>query len=221
MDQIVEMLDRLAEYQAQADLLEMDKRRLLDEVKIPAEVLDLQDKANKRRQVLDSGFWTREKEARSIEVSLLDALEKPQMPAEYIAAIDAYNLKRKEIIDQVEADINQDRENNAATKAWIDAELQTKTQAVYTQVAARKADIETEFSEKASGVLDNIAKLTAEIKANVAKFGKTVKGMAYQAVFVKGRVTWNTDMLDGMIVAFPELGKARKEGQPSVTLRKN
>ena len=35
----MELLGQLEEYQAQRDLMEMDKRRLLDEVKVPAEVI--------------------------------------------------------------------------------------------------------------------------------------------------------------------------------------
>jgi phage host-nuclease inhibitor protein Gam len=105
-------------------------------------------------------------------------------------------------------------------KAKIDADLQAKTADVYTKVYIRRNEIEAEFADKAASVIDNIASLTAEIKAATIQEGKTVKSKFWQAVYVKGRVTWNTDMLDGMCVAFPELLKARKCGEPSVTLRK-
>ena len=55
---IEKMLDQLGEWEAQAALLEMDKRRLLDEVKIPDEVLAAQDEANKKRQAIDGEFWS-------------------------------------------------------------------------------------------------------------------------------------------------------------------
>lgn len=215
-----QLLDRLAEYQAQADLLEMDKRRLLDEVKIPAEVLAAQDEANKKRQEADSLSFQLQcainKECREA----ISAVADPEMPAEFVAALAAARAKREGIEHEFDRQANVVRDNAAALKLKIDADLNTKVEDVYDQVSRRKSDIVAEFDYKAASVLDNIAKLTADIKAAVKAEGKTVKGQFYQAVYVKGRVTWITDMLDGMIIVFPALEKARKVGEPSVTLRK-
>jgi len=216
-----EMLEQLAEFQAQADLLELNRQELIDSVKVPDEVLAAQKEANERRQKLDSELWTREKRYDAMTADLLAAIVDPPMPPEFVAAKAEADRKRQEIVNKATHDEDEDRKAVQSLKAKIDADLQAQIAEVYNQVAIRKQEINDEFSEKASGVLDNIAKLTADVKAEVIKVGKSVKGSVYQAVFVKGRVTWNTDMLDGMIIAYPELGKARKEGQPSVTLRKN
>lgn len=217
---INELLDQLAEFQAQKDLLDLDKQRLIDEVKIPAEVLSAQDDANKRRQKLDSEFWTQKKlndERRELELA---EIKDPEMPPDFVAVLEAAREKRREIEIKYADSLILNSKFLNSDKANLDKELQETVGNVYTQVAARKAEIIAEFGDKAAAVVDNIDKLTGEIKEAVKAEGKTVKGKAYQAVYVKGRVTWITDMLDGMIVAFPALAKARKEGEPSVTIRK-
>ncbi|CAK0771531.1 hypothetical protein CCP3SC15_4350001 [Gammaproteobacteria bacterium] len=40
------------------------------------------------------------------------------------------------------------------------------------------------------------------------------------AVYTKGRVSWDSKKLDGMMILVPELASARKEGEPSVSIRK-
>jgi len=217
---IEEMLDRLAEYQAQADLLALDKQALINQVKIPAEVLAAQDEANKRRQAIDSDFQKRQRVAREYSQYLMGELIKPQLPPEYVAAMEKYRLECEAINGQCERDIETDQENAINEKAKIDNDLQVKVADVYRQAETRKAEITAEFADKQDAVKDNIDKLTQEIKNATIQEGKTVKGQFYQAVYVRGRVTWITDMLDGMVIAFPELAKARKEGTPSVTLRK-
>lgn len=214
------MLDQLAEFQSQADYLDLKRDELLNEVKIPAEVLAAQDEANQARQKVDAQLWQRQRIQNEEKIQALDRRVKPELPPEYIAAMEAYRLEGTAIERQFDQIMQEDQKRVATEKAKIDADLQAKIADVYRQVEVRKAEINAEFSEKASGVLDNIAKLTAEIKLAVKQGGKTIKGQFYQAVYVRGRVTWNTDMLDGLIVAFPALAKARKEGEPSVTIRK-
>jgi hypothetical protein len=82
------------------------------------------------------------------------------------------------------------------------------------------ADIEFEFKDKFEAVDANIAKLTEEVKADVIQAGATVKGSHLMAVFNRGRVSWDTKKLDGMMIVLPQLAEARKEGDPSVAIRK-
>ena len=91
---------------------------------------------------------------------------------------------------------------------------------VYTpEIRAKIAEIEAEFESKTEAVRANLAALEAEVKAAVTAHGATVKGSVYQAVYVKGRVSWDTKSLDGYAAAHPELAPFRKEGDPSVSLR--
>jgi hypothetical protein len=217
---IIELLDELAEFQSQADYLELKKRELLDAVKIPAEVLAAQDEANKRRQAIDSALYAAQKEINAQCRAVVSDLAKPELPPEYVEAMAAYQAQVDDANSQASSRAEQAQKRASEDKALVDAILQAKVADVYKQVETRKVEINAEFDDKASGVLDNIAALTARIKAEVKAAAQTVKGKFFQAVYVKGRVTWNTDMLDGMVIAFPALEKARKVGEPSVTLRK-
>jgi Asp-tRNA(Asn)/Glu-tRNA(Gln) amidotransferase A subunit family amidase len=172
------------------------------------------------RQSADSALYAEQKEINDHCRAIVADLVEPELPPEYVEAMAAYHAQVEEINSQASFRFEKARAFTSRIKAQIDADLQAKVADVYAQVENRKAEIIAEFGEKAAAVVDNIAKLTAEIKEAVIAEGKSVKGKAYQAVYVKGRVTWITDMLDGMIVAFPALAKARKEGTPSVTLRR-
>ena len=62
--------------------------------------------------------------------------------------------------------------------------------------------------------------LEAEVKQEVIEAGQTIKGSCLQACYAKGRVSWDTKMLDGYVVAHPEVEQFRKVGEPSVSIRK-
>ena len=61
--------------------------------------------------------------------------------------------------------------------------------------------------------------LNAAGTAGVFTIGATVKANGLMAVYNKGRVSWDSKLLDGYAVAHPEILAARKEGDPSVTIR--
>jgi len=92
--------------------------------------------------------------------------------------------------------------------------------AIPAEVQARLDEIAAEFGDKAAAVNDNIAALEAQVKEAVLAEGETIKGGALQAVWVKGRVSWDSKALDGYCKAHPELAEYRKQGEPSVAIRK-
>lgn len=67
---------------------------------------------------------------------------------------------------------------------------------------------------------DETAALTQEIKEAVLKIGNTVPGSFLQAVWNKGRTSWDTKALVGYAVSHPELNGLKKVGNPSVSIRK-
>lgn len=77
-----------------------------------------------------------------------------------------------------------------------------------------------EYSPKQEAVGQKIAELEAQVKDEVIASGQTAKGGALQAVYTKGRVSWDSKVLDGLMIAVPELEKARKQGEPSVSIRR-
>ena len=82
------------------------------------------------------------------------------------------------------------------------------------------ADIEAEYSTKYEGVDANIAALTEQVKAAVLAGGASVKGSYLHAVYAKGRVSWDNRKLEGLMMVIPQVAEARKEGEPSVSIRK-
>lgn len=98
------------------------------------------------------------------------------------------------------------------------------------QLRARILEIERPYRKLVAGLIagrqqeveamdQEISALEAEIKENVANFGSSVKGLSLQAVFSKGRATWDDRSLLGYGAAHPEIMAFRKEGAPSVSLR--
>ena len=81
-------------------------------------------------------------------------------------------------------------------------------------------DLDAEMNTALDTLNGGITTLTAEIKDDVLKSGATVKGASLMAVWNKGRVSWDMKSLDGYMVAHPEMTAFRKEGEPSVTIRK-
>lgn len=99
---------------------------------------------------------------------------------------------------------------------------QTKARdnAIPTSVAQALADVDAEFAPKHQAIAEKIETLEAEAKNAVLAEGATAKGGALQAVYAKGRVTWDGKKLDGMMSLIPQLEDARKVGEPSVSIRK-
>lgn len=81
-------------------------------------------------------------------------------------------------------------------------------------------DVNAEFADKESAVRENMADLEARVKQAVIDDGETVKGGVLQAVFNKGRVSWDNKKLEGLMIAFPKLAEAKKQGDPYVAIKK-
>lgn len=87
------------------------------------------------------------------------------------------------------------------------------------EIQAQLNEIDAEQKTALDVLQDGLNSLTAEIKADVIAAGASVKGDHLQAVWTKGRVSWDTKALDGYAAAHPEITPFRKEGEPSVTIR--
>ena len=253
---IEQKLDALAEYHSQKDSIEAKKREMLNEVKTPDEVIDIQRQADEAMKYYDELMNAKlqrirdEAEARLSEV---------QIPPEIRAALAEIDRKRKEIGESRDAKHSEIMTARNNRLFEMRQETERKTRQVFADLAQRKADIEAEFLGKAGAVDENIKALEAEIKAEVIKRAAekladdieadnlSVKSTMYHAVYTRGRVTWKAEKLDSVIkklaqitreidafVANDQLGtirkmvsdaalammKARKEGEPSVALRK-
>ena len=88
------------------------------------------------------------------------------------------------------------------------------------EVRKRLEEIDAEFAGKDEGAAANIEKLEGEIKQETLAFGESVKASGFHAVWTKGRVSWDGKALSIYGKAHPEILQFRKEGEPSVTLRR-
>lgn len=88
------------------------------------------------------------------------------------------------------------------------------------EVKARIAEIGAEFLPMHQAVDEKIAALEEQAKQAVIRSGQTIKSKYIQAVYSKGRVTWDSKKLEGLMMIVPQLEGARKVGEPTVRLQK-
>ncbi len=94
------------------------------------------------------------------------------------------------------------------------------TNAVITDEQRKQiADIRLEFQPQIDAAAEAAAALEAEIKAEVIAAGASVKSERLQAIYMRGRVSWDTKALEGVAATIPQIAKFRKEGEPSVSFR--
>lgn len=98
--------------------------------------------------------------------------------------------------------------------AWRD-----RKDAVLNKVAPELAKIDAEFEDRIQEFGDQIHSLETSICTAVKLHQQSVKGEQLHAVYSKGRTTWDGKKLDGMMALIPQLKEARKEGEPSVSIR--
>ena len=108
-----------------------------------------------------------------------------------------------------------------AQRSLIEIKKQELIDGIYTQeIKVKLQEIDAEFTTQYEGVDANITAITEQIKQAVIANGESVKGSFLHAVYAKGRVSWDSKKLDGLALVIPEVLKARKEGDPSVSIRK-
>lgn len=215
--EIKSKLDQLSDFQAHRDLLDADKRALLDEVKVPEEVQTIVSAGMRQMSEVEISLNPLAKE---YEAEYQAALAAIVVPEEIKAALAEIDKKRAEVLALRHVHDDAIFASVTTRKAEIQASVEAQTADVYKAIAQRKAEIEAEFAGKAEAVDDNIRKLTEEIKAEVKTLGSSVKADHFHAIYVKGRITWDASKMDGYAVGHPEVLFMRKEGEPSITLRR-
>lgn len=103
-------------------------------------------------------------------------------------------------------------ERNAVAKAIMDEPWASGVAAEYAKLQARVNEATTRHNEI-------IALLRSEIEQQTLALGESVKGDRLMAVWSKPRITWDGRVLEGYLIAHPELAAARRVGQPSVSIR--
>lgn len=115
--------------------------------------------------------------------------------------------------------LNQLAEIQAQTDLLLIRERELKEEAMGPQIVKEIREIEEEFSAARASAEKAGEDLKEAIRREVSKEGVSVKGDRLQAVFVKGRVTWDAKALDGYAINNPALFAFRKESEPTVQIR--
>lgn len=217
-------LDTLFDFQLQRDKIDKEKRALLDQIQIPEEVKAIIADGNRRINELKTPTLLPDPEFDKQIQAELDAIVIPDEIKSALAEIDRKRAlvgeKKLAYYREIEMEMVRLRADVESQRLAIQAEVDEKVRSTYDAIAQRKLDIEDEFAGKGKAADDNIKKLTQEILDAVKELGHTVKGQYKMAVYVRGRITWNTDDLERLIMnGHQELLPYRKEGQPSVTIR--
>ena len=85
-----------------------------------------------------------------------------------------------------------------------------------------QAEIETlkeQYGIEVEAVQKAITLLKEQITTGVLLLGSTVKAEFKQAIWNKGRVSWDSKGLQGYEIAHPEIGAFKKVGSPNVSFR--
>ncbi len=97
-------------------------------------------------------------------------------------------------------------------------DYEAKRAEILRSVQAELDALQAEYEPLLESAQARATALEAEVKEAVLALGATVKGSTYQAVYVRGRVTWDNQKLDQYAQAHPEILSYRREGDPGVRL---
>ena len=90
---------------------------------------------------------------------------------------------------------------------------------LYSNMKAEFEALKKAFEAQNAELIEAMNSLKAEIEADVLEAGATVRGENMMAVWNSGRTTWDGKLLKGFEVIFPEIGAAKKIGEPTVSFR--
>jgi hypothetical protein len=96
-----------------------------------------------------------------------------------------------------------------------------KKAALTPEIAAKLTILDDEMNNQLAQTQVAIDSVTTEIKLDTINSKGTIHGKFLMAVYNKARVTWDNKGLEGFMVAHPEIVAFRKEGEPTVTIRKS
>lgn len=104
----------------------------------------------------------------------------------------------------------------------LDLQEQSEIDTVLTsEILAKVDNIRAKYKDTKEAMTFEIGVLEQEIKESVLEMKETIKSKNVMAVWNKGRTSWDGKLLEGMAKLEPKLLAARKEGEPTVSIRFN
>lgn len=105
--------------------------------------------------------------------------------------------------------------------AYVEAEKKKLIDSVITKEIREQLEaIDEELDPQIEKLKEKANELEAEVREQTIRFGGTVKNDVFMAVYNKPRISWDNKMLEGFLLAYPQLSAARKPGKPSVAIRR-
>ncbi|NOK58515.1 MAG: hypothetical protein GFH27_549279n321 [Chloroflexi bacterium AL-W] len=99
-------------------------------------------------------------------------------------------------------------------------EYEDRRDEILKSVQAKLDALKDEYQPLLDAADERISDLEATIKASVTAHGVSVRHRDFHAIYSRPRVSWDTKALDGYAASHPEIRDFRKEGKPSVSLRR-
>jgi len=118
-----------------------------------------------------------------------------------------------------DAEIQQLIDDYDNLQGQLDLLVSDKAMAVPAEVKQILADIDAEFDPQIEVVSAKVQQARDAMTEAVKAAGHTVGNDHWQVVFVKGRITWDNQKLEGFAAVHPEIKAFQKIGAPSAMVR--
>jgi len=99
------------------------------------------------------------------------------------------------------------------------AGYESKKAEILRSIQAELEALEAEFAPIIEPADQRVRDLEQEVRDMVLKYGASVKGTRLQAVYAKGRTSWDTRGLSTYALRHPEVLEYQKIGEPSISIR--
>lgn len=131
-----------------------------------------------------------------------------------------YCQSAEPLVDPLELAALLDRLRAArAVAAAARDEYNARRDVILSQVRPKLDALEAEFADHLAAVSDELAGLEGEARQAVLAYGASFRHAGVHAVYSRGRVTWDSKGLNRYEQSHPEIGRFRRIGSPSVSLR--
>ncbi len=121
-------------------------------------------------------------------------------------------------MDHIAQRLNELSEVQAAAEV-VRLDLEGKRAEILRSVQAELEALEEEYAPLLAAAEARAEALREEIKSEVLEHGGSVRGGHLQAVYSRGRTTWDTHALAAYAEEHPEINAFKRAGSPSVSLR--
>lgn len=112
----------------------------------------------------------------------------------------------------------QNYEEAVARRDVLQLEHALAREHVLAPVQAALDTLDAEHAPRLAEAADLVQQLEEAVREAVLAAGQSARGQRVKCTYVAGRVTWDSKLLEGMMIVFPDLAKARREGKPSVRI---